>query len=154
MVVVSDLVPDTTNIHPTLKVEVAKRLSDLALNSAYGFTDIACQSPVYSTHAIEKDKIKIQFSNAGNGLMVKGDKISSFEIAGEDKVFVTAQAKISGNSVIVSNKNIKIPVAVRFAFNNTATPNLFNKEGFPAVPFRTDEWKTVTKDEKYTIEKF
>ena len=144
MVVISDLVPDTTNIHPTVKIEVAKRLSDLALNSAYGFTDIACQSPVYSTHAIEKDKIKIQFSNAGNGLMVKGDKISSFEIAGEDKVFVAAQAKISGNSVIVSNKNIKIPVAVRFAFNNTATPNLFNKEGLPVNLFRTDDWEMDT----------
>ncbi len=144
MVVVSDLVPDTTNIHPTLKVEVAKRLSDLALNSAYGFTDIACQSPVYSTHSLEKDKIKIQFSNAGNGLMVKGDKISSFEIAGEDKVFVAAQAKISGNSVIVSNKNIKSPIAVRFAFNNTATPNLFNKEGLPVNLFRTDSWEMDT----------
>ena len=76
--------------------------------------------------------------------MVKGDKISSFEIAGEDKVFVTAQAKISGNSVIVSNKNIKIPVAVRFAFNNTATPNLFNKEGLPVNLFRTDDWEMDT----------
>ena len=144
MVVISDLVPDTTNIHPTVKIEVAKRLSDLALNSTYGFTDIACQSPVYTTHSLEKDKIKIQFANAGNGLMVKGDKISSFEIAGEDKVFVAAQAKISGNSVIVSNKNIKIPVAVRFAFNNTATPNLFNKEGLPVNLFRTDDWEMDT----------
>lgn len=144
MVVISDLVPDTTNIHPTVKIEVAKRLSDLALNSTYGFTDIACQSPVYTTHSLEKDKIKIQFSNAGNGLMVKGDKISSFEIAGEDKVFVPAQAKISGNSVIVSNKNIKSPVAVRFAFNNTATPNLFNKEGLPVNLFRTDDWEMDT----------
>lgn len=144
MVVISDLVPDTTNIHPTVKIEVAKRLSDLALNSTYGFTDIACQSPVYTTHSLEKDKIKIQFSNAGNGLMVKGDKISSFEIAGEDKVFVPAQTKISGNSVIVSNKNIKSPVAVRFAFNNTATPNLFNKEGLPVNLFRTDDWEMDT----------
>lgn len=144
MVVISDLVPDTTNIHPTVKIEVAKRLSDLALNSTYGFTDITCQSPVYTTHSLEKDKIKIQFSNAGNGLMVKGDKISSFEIAGEDKVFVPAQAKISGNSVMVSNKNIKIPVAVRFAFNNTATPNLFNKEGLPVNLFRTDDWEMDT----------
>ena len=144
VVVISDLVPDTTNIHPTVKIEVAKRLSDLALNSTYGFTDITCQSPVYTTHSLEKDKIKIQFSNAGNGLMVKGDKISSFEIAGEDKVFVPAQAKISGNSVMVSNKNIKIPVAVRFAFNNTATPNLFNKEGLPVNLFRTDDWEMDT----------
>jgi sialate O-acetylesterase len=137
-------VPDSTNIHPTLKVAVAKRLSDLALNSTYGYSDIACQSPVYMNHTIEKDKLKIQFSNAGNGLMVKGDKISSFEIAGEDKIFVPAQAKIEGNSVVVSNKTIKIPVAVRFAFNNTAVPNLFNKEGLPVNLFRTDDWEMDT----------
>jgi sialate O-acetylesterase len=76
--------------------------------------------------------------------MVKGDKISSFEIAGEDKVFVAAQAKIAGNSVIVSNKNIKSPVAVRFSFNNTDTPNLFNKEGLPVNLFRTDNWEMDT----------
>lgn len=144
MVVVTDLVPDTTNIHPTIKIAVAKRLSDLALNETYGFTDIVCQSPVYSNHNIEKDKIKIQFSNAANGLMVIGDKITSFEIAGEDKIFFPAQAKIEGNSVIVSNKNIKSPVAVRFAFNNTAVPNLFNKEGLPVNLFRTDVWEMDT----------
>jgi sialate O-acetylesterase len=76
--------------------------------------------------------------------MVKGDKISSFEIAGEDKIFVPAQAKIEGNSVVVSNKTIKIPVAVRFAFNNTAVPNLFNKEGLPVNLFRTDDWEMDT----------
>ena len=144
MVVVTDLVPDTTNIHPTIKIAVAKRLSDLALNQTYGFTDIVCQSPVYSDHHIEKDKIKIQFSNAASGLMVKGDKITSFEIAGEDKIFFPAQVKIEGNSVIVSNKNIKSPVSVRFAFNNTAIPNLFNKEGLPVNLFRTDDWEMDT----------
>ena len=76
--------------------------------------------------------------------MVKGDKISSFEIAGEDKIFVPAQAKIEGNSVVVSNKNIKNPIAVRFAFNNTAVPNLFNKEGLPVNLFRTDDWEMDT----------
>lgn len=144
MVVVSDLVPDTTNIHPTLKIAVAKRLSDLALNKTYGFTDIACQSPVYSTHNIARDKIIIQFSNAANGLLSKGEKISSFEIAGEDKLFLPAQAKIEGNSVIVFNKKIKNPAAVRFAFNNTAIPNLYNIEGLPVNLFRTDDWEMDT----------
>jgi sialate O-acetylesterase len=85
-------------------------------------------------------KIKIHFNNAANGLIVKGDQISSFEIAAEDKRFLPAQAKIEGNTIIVYNKNIKNPVAVRFAFNNTAIPNLFNKEGLPVNLFRTDDW--------------
>lgn len=144
MVVISDLIPDTTNIHPTLKSEVAKRLSNLALNKTYGNTEIPCESPVYTSHTFEKDKIKVQFSNAQNGLISKGNLISSFEIAGLNKVFVPAQAKIEGNSVLVYNKNIKNPVAVRFAFNNTAIPNLFNKEGLPVNLFRTDNWEMDT----------
>lgn len=144
MVVITDLIPDTTNIHPTLKKEVAKRLSDLALNETYGYKDIVCQSPVYAAHTIEKDKIKIQFTHTANGLESKGDQITSFEIAGEDKVFLPAQAKIEGNNVIVYNKKIKNPAAVRFAFNNTAIPNLFNKEGLPVNLFRTDAWDMDT----------
>jgi sialate O-acetylesterase len=140
MVVITDLIPDTTNIHPILKKEVAKRLSDMALNKSYGFKDISFESPVYSNHVVEKDKIKIHFNNAANGLIVKGDQISSFEIAAEDKRFLPAQAKIEGKTIIVYNKNIKNPVAVRFAFNNTAIPNLFNKEGLPVNLFRTDDW--------------
>ena len=144
MVVITDLIPDTTNIHPILKKEVAKRLSDMALNKTYGFKDISFDSPVYSNHVVEKDKIKIHFNNAANGLIAKGDQISSFEIAADDKRFLPAQAKIEGNTIIVSNKNIKNPVAVRFAFNNTAIPNLFNKEGLPVNLFRTDDWEMDT----------
>lgn len=145
MVVISDFVPDTTNIHPTPKIEVAKRLSDMALNKTYGYKDINCESPVYSAHSIEKDKIKVQFSNASSGLMVKGDQITNFEIAAEDKVFLPAQAKIEGNSIVVFNTKIKNPVAVRFAFSNTAIPNLFNKEGLPVNLFRTDDWEMDTR---------
>ncbi len=144
MVVITDLIPDTTNIHPILKKEVAKRLSDMALNKTYGFNDISFDSPVYSNHVVEKDKIKIHFNNAANGLIAKGDQISSLEIAADDKRFLPAQAKIEGNTIIVSNKNIKNPVAVRFAFNNTAIPNLFNKEGLPVNLFRTDDWEMDT----------
>lgn len=148
MVVISDLVPDTTNIHPTLKKEVAKRLSDLALNQTYGYTAITCQSPIYTSHTLEKNKIKVQFSNVQNGLISKGAEINSFEIAGSDRVFLPAQAKIEGNGVLVYNKNITNPVAVRFAFNNTAIPNLFNKEGLPVNLFRTDTWEMDTSPVK------
>jgi sialate O-acetylesterase len=103
--------------------------------------DINCEGPVYLSHSIEKDKIKVQFSNSSSGLIARGDQITSFEIASEDKVFLPAQAKIEGGNIIVYNKKIKNPVAVRFAFNNTAIPNLFNKEGLPVNLFRTDNWE-------------
>ena len=141
MVIVSDLTPDTNNIHPILKKEVAARLSNLALNKTYGYNQIVCESPLYASHKIEKDKIKIQFTNANNGIISKGDEITCFEIAGADKIFYPALAKIENNEVVVFNKNIKSPVAVRFAFNNTAIPNLFNKEGLPINLFRTDDWE-------------
>ena len=144
MVVITDLIPDTTNIHPTLKKEVAARLANLALNKTYGFNEIICESPVYNSYKIEKDKIRIQFTNANNGIISKGNEITSFEIAGSDKVFYPAQAIIDNNEIIVFNKNIKSPVAVRFAFNNTAIPNLFSKEGLPVNLFRTDNWEVDT----------
>jgi sialate O-acetylesterase len=141
MVVISDLIPDTTNIHPILKKEVAARLSNLALNKTYGYNQIVCESPLYASHKIEKDKIKIQFTNTNNGIVANGNEITCFEIAGVDKIFYPAQAKIENNEVVVFNKNIKSPVAVRFAFNNTAIPNLFSKEGLPINLFRTDDWE-------------
>ena len=141
MVVISDLIPDTTNIHPILKKEVAVRLANLALNKTYGYNQIVCESPLYASHKIEKDKIKIQFTNTNNGIVANGNEITCFEIAGADKIFYPAQAKIENNEVVVFNKNIKSPVAVRFAFNNTAIPNLFSKEGLPINLFRTDDWE-------------
>lgn len=144
MVVVSDLVPDTNNIHPILKKEVAKRLSDIALNQQYGMMNTVCLSPNYTKHEIIKDKIKIYFDHAASGLMIKGDKATCFEIAGEDQLFFPASVKIEENTVLVYHKNIKNPKAVRFAFNNTALPNLFNKEGLPVNLFRTDEWNIKT----------
>ncbi|HQS52950.1 MAG TPA: sialate O-acetylesterase, partial [Daejeonella sp.] len=83
-------------------------------------------------------------ANASNGLIAKGGQITSFEIAADDKVFLPAQAKIEGNTITVYSKKIKNPVAVRFAFNNTAIPNLFNKEGLPVNLFRTDNWEMDT----------
>ena len=144
MVVITDLIPDTTNIHPTPKKEVAKRLSDMALNKTYAYNGISCESPVYSSHRIEKNKIIVQFTNSSNGLKSTGDRITNFEIAADDKVFWPAEAKIEGNNIVVYNKKIKNPLAVRFAFNNTAIPNLFNKEGLPVNLFRTDNWEMDT----------
>jgi sialate O-acetylesterase len=90
---------------------------------------------------IEKSKIRISFTNVPNGLIVQGKEIKCFEIAGADKVFVPAIAKIEGNTVIVHTKNIKAPEAVRFSFSNDAIGNLFSSEGLPVAPFRTDRWE-------------
>jgi sialate O-acetylesterase len=90
---------------------------------------------------IEKDKTRISFENAEKGLMTKGGAPTEFYIAGEDRKFVPATAKIEGSTVVVWNKDVKNPVAVRFGFTNTAMPNLFSKEGLPVNIFRTDDWE-------------
>jgi sialate O-acetylesterase len=90
---------------------------------------------------VEKNKIRISFTNAPNGLEVHGNEPLTFEIAGSDQIFMPAKAKIEGNTVIVWAKELKTPVAVRFSFSNDAIGNLFSKEGLPVAPFRTDNWK-------------
>ena len=140
MVVVSDLVPDTTNIHPTLKIEVANRLANIALKNIYNQNMGVVNGPLYESMQIEKEKAILSFSNMGTGLMCKDKELNHFEIAGADQLFVPGTAKIVGDKIIVTNKNIKSPVAVRYAFNNTAIGNVFNKEGLPLNLFRTDNW--------------
>ena len=149
MVVITDLVDNINDIHPKMKKEVGSRLANYALAETYGKKDIVHKSPLYKGMRIEKDKIWLYFNNADKGLMSKGDTLSEFFIAGSDKNFVPAQAKIEKNAVVVWSKNVKDPVAVRFAFRNGAMPNLFSKEGLPVNPFRTDEWDVqVTLNKK------
>ena len=144
MVVVSDLVDDLSNIHPINKIDVAARLANLALCENYGKTGLAYKYPMFKSMKNEKNKITIQFENAGNGLVSKDKVISGFYIAGDDHQFLPAVAKIDGTGVVVWNKNIKVPVAVRFGFSNSAIPNLFSKEGLPVNLFRTDNWEVDT----------
>ena len=149
MVVITDLVDNINDIHPKMKKEVGNRLANYALAETYGKKDIVHKSPLYRGMRIEKHKIWLYFNNADKGLMSKGDTLSEFFIAGSDKNFAPAQAKIEKNAVVVWSKNVKDPVAVRFAFRNGAMPNLFSKEGLPVNPFRTDEWDVqVTLNKK------
>jgi sialate O-acetylesterase len=97
---------------------------------------------------VEKNKIRISFSDAENGLVVKGKAATDFFIAGEDKNFLPAMVKIEGSTVVVWNKDIAAPVAVRFAFSNTAMPNLFSAGGLPVNLFRTDDWDVDTSPVK------
>jgi sialate O-acetylesterase len=103
---------------------------------------------MYKMMKNEKDKIRIFFENAENGLVVKGKTITEVFIAGEDRRFQPAMARIDGSSLIVWSKTIKAPVAVRFGFSNTAIPNVFSKEGLPVNLFRTDDWIVDTSPVK------
>lgn len=145
MVVISDLVDDIKDIHPKNKIDVALRLANYALAETYGKTGFVYKSPMYKSMKVEKDKIRIYFDHAGNGLMSKGGGPTEFYIAGEDKNFLPVTAQIEGSTVVVSNKDIKNPVAVRFGFSNAAMPNLFSKEGLPVNLFRTDDWPVDTE---------
>jgi sialate O-acetylesterase len=148
MVVISDLVDDLTNIHPVNKIDVAKRLANLALSDNYGKTGIPYKFPLYKSMEVVKDKIRISFENADNGLIVNGKTISEIYIAGDDRQFLPAMSKIEGNGLVVWNKTIKTPVAVRFGFSNSAISNLFSKEGLPVNLFRTDNWDIDTSPVK------
>jgi sialate O-acetylesterase len=143
MVVIDDLVTDVNNIHPQDKKDVGYRLANLALSEAYDKNNFPYKYPMYKNMQIEKGKARIDFTNAEDGLVSKSDTIKGFYIAGDDKVFVPADAKIIKNSVVVWNKNVKNPVAVRFDFTNTSIPNLFSKEGLPVNLFRNDNWDDV-----------
>ncbi|HEY9046971.1 MAG TPA: sialate O-acetylesterase [Ohtaekwangia sp.] len=138
LVVISDLVENVKDIHPKFKKPVGERLANLALTDTYGKKDIASKSPLYKAMKIEKGKIRITFDHVPNGLISKGGEPTEFQIAGEDKKFYPAKAKIEGSSVIVSAKEVKNPTSVRFGWSNASMPNLFSKEGLPVPSFRTD----------------
>jgi sialate O-acetylesterase len=129
------------DIHPLNKKDVAMRLALAARKIAYGDKNLVYSGPLYNSMKIEGNKIVLSFLNIGSGLIVKGGgELKCFAIAGDDKKFVWANAKIEKNRIIVWNDNISNPLAVRYAWaNNPAGANLFNAEGLPASPFTTKE---------------
>lgn len=134
-----DIVDNTGDIHPPDKWDVGKRLSLWALANDYGHTDLVVCGPLFKKIDIQGDKAKIIFDHTGGGLMSKdGKPLTSFTIAGADHQFQPADATIDGESIIVSSPNVSVPVAVRYAWEETPRANLCNKEGLPAFPFRTD----------------
>ncbi len=140
MVIISDKVEDVGDIHPKFKKPVGERLANLALANTYNKPVLGTQSPTYKSMQAEKGKIRVSFNYADIGLISQGGDPVNFLIAGDDKIFVPAVAKVDGNTVIVSAKTVKNPVAVRFCWDNISIPNLFNKEGLPVSSFRTDDW--------------
>jgi sialate O-acetylesterase len=140
MVVISDLVDNIKDIHPRNKVDVGKRLANYALAETYKQNIGAYKSPAYQSMQVEKDKIRLSFSNVITGLKSTGKIPMQFLIAGDDQKFVPATAKIEGSTIVLSSKLVKVPVAARFCFDDTSMPDVFSAEGLPLAPFRTDKW--------------
>ncbi len=130
-----------SGVHPVNKWGYGNRAAEVALSSVYANALLA-HGPRYNSHAVEGNAIRIKFDNVGRGLTsVHGDGLTGFAIAGSDRKFVWAEARIDGGTVLVSSGQIANPVAVRFACSkNRAWANLFNKDGLPALAFRTDDW--------------
>jgi len=130
------------DIHPTNKQDVGKRLGLVAQKMIYN-QNVVSQGPVYESMIIEGNKIRLKFKNIENGWLLKGryGYINGFAIAGADKNLVWAKAEFDGKDILVFSDNIKNPIAVRYAWeNNPEDANLYNADGLPAFPFRTDDW--------------
>ncbi|MCF6269794.1 MAG: sialate O-acetylesterase [Melioribacteraceae bacterium] len=140
MVVTADI-GDINDIHPKNKLDVGKRLALWALAKTYGFENVVCSGPLYKSMNIEGNKVRIYFDYTGTGLTIKGNELINFSIAGKNKEFYKANASIEDSTVVVYSENVQEPEAVRFSFSIKSVPNLHNKEGLPAAPFRTDTWK-------------
>jgi sialate O-acetylesterase len=140
MVVVSDITGNTTDIHPKDKHDVGERLAAWALSETYHRAGITYKNPMYRSMAVKSGKIEVDIADAPAGLVVKGGPVREVLVAGDDKVFYPAEVRIEGSRLIVSAREVKNPVAVRYQFDNAGVGNIFSKEGLPVAPFRTDNW--------------
>ena len=143
MVVITDL-GDSTDVHPRNKLPVGERLARWALAKQYGRKDMVYSGPLYKSSEQKGNKIILSFEYA-DGLNSPEALLNEFVIAGADKKFVKANAKIVGNIIEVWSDEVAKPTAVRFAWKPFSRPALFNKAGLPASPFRTDDWPVETE---------
>jgi sialate O-acetylesterase len=133
-------VGDPNDVHPHRKAEVGTRLALLALGTTY-HQSIVYSGPMFESMSAEEHSVRIRFTNTGSGLVAEGGgALLGFAIAGKDRRFYWAAARIDGQAVIVSSPDVADPVAVRYAWADSPSCNLFNAEGLPASPFRTDDW--------------
>jgi sialate O-acetylesterase len=138
---------DPHDLHPTNKKPVGERLAHLAEGLVYGKATGDLTGPLYKSAEVAGDKVTISFTSADSGLVARdGAALQGFVIAGEDKRFVPAQAVIQGNTVVVSAPGVAKPVSVRYAWEDNPPSTLYNKAGFPASPFRTDDWPERTRN--------
>ena len=153
MAVTTDI-GNAKDIHPTNKQDIGLRLAAIAMNNIYGKKQVH-SGPTYKSQEIKGNQIVLTFDNIGSGLSTPNNvELKGFEIAGADKVFHSAKAIMKDNKVIVSSDQVQNPVAVHYGWADDDTAiNLFNKEKFPASPFRTDNWEMLTANEKYKVSK-
>jgi sialate O-acetylesterase len=130
---------DVNDIHPRNKKDVGRRLARLALARTYGQT-VPDSGPVFAQAERAGDGFRVSFTQLHGGLRAPLNALSGFELAGEDKIFKPAVAKIENDTVLVTSSEVPAPAAVRYAWRNAPVAGLFNNEGLPAVPFRSDTW--------------
>jgi sialate O-acetylesterase len=138
---------EADNIHPAEKQVVGERLALCALADECG-KKISFAGPTFVSAEKIFGALKLKFKNADGGLVVKGGKLEEFSVAGNDHRWHWAEAKIEGDSVLVSSKDVPEPIAARYAWQANPRATLFNAAGLPAVPFRTDDWPGVTDKSK------
>ncbi|NLX24012.1 MAG: sialate O-acetylesterase [Phycisphaerae bacterium] len=132
---------DVQDIHPRNKRDVGHRLALWALAKSYGRQGLVYSGPLFQSAEVEGDAMRVRFAHTGGGLASRdGQPLNWFQIAGEDQKFHPAEAVIDGATLLVRSPQVIKPVAVRFAWHQEANPNLMNKEGLPASPFRSDSW--------------
>jgi sialate O-acetylesterase len=134
---------DENDIHPRNKLDVGRRLAAWALADTYG-QKVTVSGPLFDAYTIRGNEIRIRFKY-GTGLKtIDGGAVKGFAIAGDDRRFVWADARIDGDTVIVSSPTVSKPAAVRYGWADNPIANLYNKAGLPASPFRTDDWPGIT----------
>lgn len=143
MAVITDL-GDEKDIHPKPKGPVGERLALAARAIAYR-EKLVFSGPVYTKMETRGNEAVLSFDHVGGGLEARGEKLLGFTVAGDDNVFYNAEARIDGDKVIVKHAEVAKPAMVRYGWANYPVVNLFNKEGLPATPFRTDDLPGVTK---------
>jgi sialate O-acetylesterase len=142
LAVITD-VGDKDDIHPPKKAPVGARLALLARSIAHGERLVA-NGPRYRSMKIKKDKVILQFDHVGAGLEARGGTLRGFTICGADRKFVPAIAEIDGKNVVVYSPLTPEPLAVRYGWADYPVVNLFNRDGLPASPFRTDDFPMIT----------
>ena len=140
-------VGDEKDIHPQDKQPVGERLANAARVLAYG-EQIVPAGPEFESISFNGNQAIVKFTNIGIGLVAKDGDLKGFTVAGDDKKFHEAKAQIEGETVVVTADDVTAPKAVRFGWANFPVVNLWNKDGFPASPFRTDDWEVIKQDAK------
>jgi sialate O-acetylesterase len=127
------------DIHPTNKQDVGRRLALIAEAGTYG-QPVDCSGPVFAGAARKGSSLRVRFDHVGSRLVAQGQEVRSLELAGADRLFHAATGAIEGVTLLVSSAAVPDPAAVRYAWTDAPTANLYNAAGLPAVPFRSDAW--------------